>query len=82
MERTVLEERENKTGSGMTEREFLISIIPQIAELIVYLENLTVSEREDIKAEMLRACDNRPDAYRTMNNMWLIIEAQLENICE
>ena len=40
MERTVLEERENKTGSGMTEREFLISIIPQIAELIVYLENL------------------------------------------
>jgi hypothetical protein len=50
--------------------------------LIVYLENLTVSEREDIKAEMLRACDNRPDAYRTMNKMWLIIEAQLENICE
>ncbi|WP_301899835.1 hypothetical protein [Roseburia hominis] len=62
----------------MTEREFYISIIPDLAELIVELRDLCQEEREQIKEEMLNNCKIRPQAYRMIEKLWIVIDSQLK----
>ncbi|MFR7959682.1 MAG: hypothetical protein ACLU6P_04315 [Roseburia intestinalis] len=40
----------------MSERELYISIIPDIAELIVLLRDMSQQERTQIKDEMIKNC--------------------------
>ena len=61
----------------MSEREFYISIIPDIAELIVLLRDLSQQERTQIKDEMIKNCKSIPQACKFMGKLWTIIEAQL-----
>nr|DAU36370.1 MAG TPA: hypothetical protein [Caudoviricetes sp.] len=61
----------------MSEREFYISIIPDLAELIVLLRDVSQQERTQIKDEMIKNCEGRPQAYEFMKKLWIIIEAQL-----
>ena len=60
--------RENR-GSRMTEREFYISIVPEISELIVLLRDVSPEDREEIKREMLNSCKARPQAFRFMEKL-------------
>ncbi len=62
----------------MTEREFYISIIPDLAELIAQLRDVRQEERESIKNEMLNNCKDRPQAYRMMGKLWIVIDSQLK----
>ena len=62
----------------MTEREFYISIVPNLAELIVQLRDVHREEREQIKNEMLNNCKVQPQAYRMMKKLWIVIESQLK----
>lgn len=62
----------------MTEREFYISIIPELAELIVYLSYLCPADRNSVEIEMLKGCKKRPQAYRMMRKIWNIIRSQLK----
>ena len=61
----------------MSEREFYISIIPDLAELIVLLRDVSQQERTQIKDEMIKNCEGRPQAYKFMKKLWIVIEAQL-----
>lgn len=61
----------------MTEREFYISIIPDVAKLVVYLKNTSKEEREQIKEETINACSERPGALRFMRKLWIVMEKQL-----
>lgn len=62
----------------MTEREFYISIVPNLAELIVQLRDVHQEEREQIKNEMLNNCKTQPQAFRMMKKLWIVIESQLK----
>lgn len=62
----------------MSEREFYISIIPDLAELIVLLRDVSQQERTQIKDEMLKNCEGRPQAYRMMEKLWIVIDSQLK----
>lgn len=53
----------------MTEREFYISIVPEISELIVLLSDVSPEDREEIKREMLNSCKARPQAFRFMEKL-------------
>ena len=57
----------------MTEREFYISIIPDIAELIVYLKRMSKEEQKQIEDEMKKAYKDNPVAYKFMKKMWITI---------
>lgn len=61
----------------MTEREFYISIVPEISELIVLLRDVSPEDREEIKREMLNNCKARPWAFGFMEKVWIVIETQL-----
>lgn len=61
----------------MSEREFYISIIPDIAELIVLLRDVSQQERTQIKDEMIKNCKSRPQACEFMKKLWTVIETQL-----
>lgn len=61
----------------MTEREFYMSIIPDLAELIVLLRDVGQQERTQIKDEMIKNCEDRPQACGLMKKLWIVIEAQL-----
>lgn len=61
----------------MTEREFYISIIPNVAELIVYLKRMSKEKQRQIKQEMLVACKDRPVALNFMKKLWIVIESYL-----
>ena len=61
----------------MTEREFYISIIPAVAELITYLKRISKEDQKQVKKEMINACKERPDALRFMEKLWITIENQL-----
>ena len=63
----------------MSEREFYISIVPDVAEAIVLLRNVSKNEREQIKQEMLNNCKSRPDALKFMEKLWVIIESYLND---
>lgn len=63
----------------MSEREFYISIVPDVAKAIVLLRNVSKNEREQIKQEMLNNCKRRPDALRFMEKLWVIIESYLND---
>lgn len=63
----------------MSEREFYISIVPDVAEAIVLLRNVSKNEREQIKQEMLNNCKRRPDALKFMKKLWVIIELYLND---
>lgn len=67
-----------KEEAEMTEREFCISIIPELAELIVYLSYLCPADRNSVEIEMLKSCKKRPQAYRMMRKIWNIIRSQLK----
>nr|DAJ23543.1 MAG TPA: hypothetical protein [Caudoviricetes sp.]DAJ55965.1 MAG TPA: hypothetical protein [Caudoviricetes sp.] len=62
----------------MTEREFYISIVPEISELIVLLRDVSSEDREEIKREMLNNCKARPQAFRFMKKLWIGIDTQLQ----
>lgn len=62
----------------MSEREFYISIAPKVAELIAQLQDTCREDRESIKNEMLNNCKYRPQAYRMMEKLWIVIELQLK----
>lgn len=62
----------------MTEREFYISIVPEISELIVLLRDVAPEEKEEIKREMLDNCKARPQASRLMEKLWIVIDTQLQ----
>ena len=62
----------------MTEREFYISIVPEISELIVLLRDVSSEDREEIKREMLNNCKARPQAVRFMKKLWIGIDTQLQ----
>lgn len=62
----------------MTEREFYISIIPELNELIAYLKDLCPADRESIKIAMMNGCKKCPQAYRMMRKLWNIIELNLK----
>lgn len=61
----------------MSEREFYISIIPDIVELIVLLRDMSQQERTQIKDEMIKNCKSSLQACKFMEKLWTIIEAQL-----
>ena len=61
----------------MTEREFYISIIPNVTELIVYLKRMSKEKQRQIKQEMLVACKDRPVALNFMKKLWVVIESYL-----
>lgn len=61
----------------MTEREFYISIIPEVAELITYLKRISKEDQKQVKKEMINACKERPDALGFMEKLWITIENQL-----
>lgn len=62
----------------MSEREFFISIIPDVAETIVLLQNVSKNEQEQMKQEMLNNCKDRPDALRFVKKLWITIENFLD----
>lgn len=62
----------------MTEREFYISVAPEISELIVLLRDATPEEKEKIKRETLNNCKVRPQAFRLMKKLWMVIDTQLQ----
>ena len=62
----------------MTEREFYISIIPELAELIVYLSYLCPADRNSIKIVMMKECKKIPQAYRMIRTLWNVIELNLK----
>ena len=62
----------------MTEREFYISIIPELAELIVYLSYLCPADRNSIKIVMKKECKKIPQAYRMIRTLWNVIELNLK----
>lgn len=62
----------------MTEREFYISIIPELAELIVYLSYLCPADRNSVEIEMLKSCKNNPQAFKMMRKLWNTIRLQLK----
>ncbi len=62
----------------MTEREFYISIIPELAELIVYLSYLCPADRNSVEIEMLKGCKNNPQAFKMMRKLWNTIRSQLK----
>lgn len=64
----------------MSEREFYISIIPDVAEVIALLRNVPKNEKEQIKLEMINNCKGRPDALRFMKKLWVIIESYLKDV--
>lgn len=61
----------------MTERELYISIIPDLAEAIVYLKRLPREEQEKIKNEMLSNCENSSQALEFAKKIWIVIETYL-----
>ncbi|WP_270853476.1 hypothetical protein [Roseburia hominis] len=63
----------------MTEREFYISIIPDVAEMIVYLKKIPEEGQEQIKQEMMAACKDRPGALKFIEKLWIVIESCLNN---
>ena len=64
----------------MTEREFYISIAPEMSELIVLLHDVAPEEKEKIKSETLNNCKARPQAYSFMKKLWMVIDTQLQAI--
>lgn len=62
----------------MSEREFYISIIPDVAELIVYLKRLSREEQGQVKSEMIKGCESRQQAFEFMKKLWIVIEMQLK----
>lgn len=64
----------------MTEREFYISVIPKLAELIVLLKDVAPEEKEEIKQEMLNNCKNSPQAVKLMEKFWIVIDTQLQEM--
>lgn len=64
----------------MTEKEFCISIIQKLAELIVLLKNVTPEEKEKIKQETLNNCKDRPQALKIMEKCWMVIDTQLQEM--
>ena len=67
-----------KEEAEMTEREFYISIIPELAELIVYLSYLCPADRNSVEIEMLKSCKNNPQAFKMMRKLWNTIRSQLK----
>lgn len=61
----------------MSERELYISIIPDIAELIVLLRDMSQQERTQIKDEMIKNYKSSLQACKFMEKLWTIIETQL-----
>lgn len=57
----------------MTEREFYISIVPDVAEIVLYLKRLPKEDQEQIKEEMMNACAGRPAAQKFMEKLWITI---------
>lgn len=64
----------------MTEREFYISVIPELAELIVLLKDVAPEEKEEIKQETLNNCKDRPQALKIMEKCWMVIDTQLQEM--
>ncbi len=62
----------------MTEREFYISIIPDVAELIENLKVLPKEDQEQIKEKMMDACAGRPAAQKFMEKLWITIGSCLK----
>lgn len=63
----------------MTEREFYVSIIPDVAEIIVYLSRISKEDQQQIKQEMMAACKDRPVALNFMKKLWIVIESCLND---
>lgn len=64
----------------MTEREFYISVIPKLAELIVLLKDVAPEEKEEIKQETLNNCKDRPQVLKIMGKCWMVIDTQLQEM--
>ena len=62
----------------MSEREFYISIIPDVVELIVYLKRLSREEQEQVKSEMIKGCESMQQAFEFIKKLWIVIEMQLK----
>ena len=62
----------------MSEREVYISIIPDVAELIVYLKRLSREEQEQVKSEMIKGCESMQQAFEFIKKLWIVIEMQLK----
>ena len=62
----------------MTEREFYISIVPDVAELILYLKRLPRKDQEQIKEKMMNVCAGRPAAQKFMEKLWITIDSCLK----
>lgn len=58
----------------MSERELYISIIPDIAELIVLLRDMSQQERTQIKDEMIKNCKSSLQACKFMENCGLLLK--------
>ena len=64
----------------MTEKEFCISIIPELARLIILFKDVTPEEKEEIKQETLNNCKDRPQALKIMEKCWMVIDTQLQEM--
>lgn len=53
----------------MTERELYVSIIPDVAEIIVYLNRISKEDQQQIKQEMMAAWKDRPVALNFMKKL-------------
>ena len=53
----------------MSERELYISIIPDIAELIVLLRDMSQQERTQIKDEMIKNCKSSLQACQLIEKV-------------
>lgn len=62
----------------MSEREFYISIIPDVAELIENLKGLPKEDQEKIKEKMISMCKDIPAAYKFTKKLWIYIDICLK----
>lgn len=63
----------------MTERELYVSIIPDVAEIIVYFNRISKEDQQQIKQEMMAACKDRPVALNFMKKLWSVMELYLND---
>ena len=64
---------------GTIIRILYVSIIPDVAEIIVYLNRISKEDQQQIKQEMMAACKDRPVALNFMKKLWIVIESCLND---